>query len=105
MAIKAIERPQQRSGQSIIKDLLNCIDEIIDNHKHIHIEIMWISDHSDIQGNERVDAEAKKAAMSSALTQLRKYKPLNITFLYYNNFIKISRGNSGVDLKNCLYKG
>ena len=37
---------------------------------------MWIPGHSDIQGNERADAEAKKAAMNSTLTQLRKHKPL-----------------------------
>ena len=75
-AIKAIERPQRQSGQSIIKDLLDCIDEIMDKHRHLQIDIMWIPGHSEIQGNERADAEAKKAAADSTLNQLRKHRPL-----------------------------
>ncbi len=38
-AIKAIERPQRQSGQSIIKNLLDCIEKIIDNH-NLQIEII-----------------------------------------------------------------
>ena len=49
-AIKAIERPQRQSGQSIIKDLLDCVDEIMDKHRHLQIDIMWIPGHSEIQG-------------------------------------------------------
>ena len=41
-AIKAIERPQRQSGQTIIKDLLDCIDEITSNPTHLQIEIIWI---------------------------------------------------------------
>ena len=75
-AIKAIERPQRQSGQSIIKDLLDCIDEIMDKHRHLQIDIMWIPGHSEIQGNERADAEAKKAAADPTLNQLRRHRPL-----------------------------
>ena len=75
-AIKAIERPQRQSGQSIIKDLLNCIDEIVEEHTQAQIEIVWIPGHSDIQGNERVDTEAKKAAADSTVTQLPRRRPL-----------------------------
>ena len=74
-AIKAIERPQRQSGQSIIKDLLDCIDEIMDKHRHLQIDIMWIPGHSEIQGNERADAEAKKAAADPTLNQLRRHRP------------------------------
>jgi len=75
-AIKAIERPQQQSGQSIIKDLLNFIDETTGKHTHLQIEIVWIPGHSEIQGNERADAEAKKAAADPTLNQIRRHKPL-----------------------------
>ena len=75
-AIKAIEHPQRQSGQSIIKDLLNCIDEILEEHTQAQIEIVWIPGHSDIQGNERVDTEAKKAATDSTVTQLPRRRPL-----------------------------
>ena len=37
---------------------------------------MWIPGHFEIQGNERADTEAKKAAADSTLTQLRKHRPL-----------------------------
>lgn len=74
-AIKAIERPQRQSGQSTIKGLLDSIDETC-SQAHTHVEIMWIPGHSEIQGNERADAEAKKAATASNLTQLPRQRPL-----------------------------
>ena len=82
-AIKTIERPQRQSGQSIIKDLLDCIDEITSNPTHPQIEIMWIPGHFDIQGNERADEEAKKAAADSTLTQLRRHRPLKSARVRY----------------------
>jgi RNase H len=75
-AIKAIERPGRQSGQSIIKDLLDCIDEIMDEHRHLQVDIIWIPGHSEIQGNERADVEAKKAAADPTLHQLRRHRPL-----------------------------
>jgi len=75
-AIKAIERPQRQSGQSIIKGLLDCIDEITEQYTQVQIEMVWIPGHSEIQGNERVDTEAKKAAADSTVTQLPRCRPL-----------------------------
>jgi ribonuclease HI len=75
-AIKSIERPHRQSGQSIIKGLLDCIEEILYNRTHLQIEIAWIPGHFEIQGNERADMEAKKAAMDPTLNQLHKQKPL-----------------------------
>ena len=38
--IKAIERPQRQSGQSIVKDLLSGIDVTTGKHTHSKIEIV-----------------------------------------------------------------
>jgi ribonuclease HI len=39
-ALKAIERPRRQSGQSITKDLLDCIDEILDKHGYLQIDMV-----------------------------------------------------------------
>ena len=91
-AIKTLERPQRQSGQSIIKDLLDCIDGITSNPTHPQIEIMWIPGHFEIQGNERADTEAKKAAADSTLTQLRKHRPLKSARV---RSIKTAQRNNG----------
>ena len=62
-AIKAIDNPHRQSGQAIIKDFLDCVDDIKDKYPHLRIKIIWISGHAEIEGNERADAEAKKAAI------------------------------------------
>ena len=75
-SVKAIDHPRRQSGQTIIKDILDNIDELVNEHKHLHIEVVWISGHAEIEGNEHVDAEAKKAAQDPTLSQLRNCKPL-----------------------------
>jgi ribonuclease HI len=39
-AIRAIDRPRRQSGQSIIRDILDHIDEIISEHEHLQFEII-----------------------------------------------------------------
>ena len=73
--VRAIDHPRRQSGQTIIKDILDNIDEIV-NNTQLQIEIMWIPGHAEIKGNERADMEAKKAATDSTLRQSHKYKPL-----------------------------
>ena len=62
-AIKATNNPHRQSGQTIVKDFLDCVDDINDKYPHLHIKIIWIPGHAEIEGNERADAEAKKAAI------------------------------------------
>ena len=62
-AIKAINNPHRQSGQAIIKDFLDYVDDISDKHPHLRIKIIWILGHAKIDGNERTDAEAKEAAI------------------------------------------
>jgi ribonuclease HI len=64
-AIRAIDHPRRQSGQSIIRDILDSIDEITNEHPHLQFEIVWISGHAEIEVNELIDAEAKKAALDS----------------------------------------
>ena len=75
-AVKAIDRPQRQSGQAIIKDVLESIDHISSKHKELQIEIVWIPGHTQIEGNERADVEAKRAARDPTLSCPHKYKPL-----------------------------
>jgi ribonuclease HI len=44
----------------MIKEILDNIDRVANEYKHLQIKIVWIPSHS--EGNERADAEAKKAA-------------------------------------------
>ena len=82
-AIKAIDRPRRQSGQSIIKDILDSINEVTSEHTHLQFEIIWIPGHTEIEGNERAGTEAKKAAMDPILNQSHKYKPLKSARVRY----------------------
>src|SRR5947207_7605228 len=66
-AVRTVDHPRRQSGQIIVKNLLNCINEAVDIHPRLQIEILWIPGHSNIGGNECADAEAKKAALDHAL--------------------------------------
>ena len=75
-AIKAINSPHQQSGQAIIKDFLDYIDDINDKYPHLRIKRIWIPGHTMIDGNERADAEAKKAATHPSTSRPYNHKPL-----------------------------
>jgi ribonuclease HI len=75
-ALRALDRPRKQSGQEIIKDILDQIDQITNGREHLQIEMVWIPGHSDIEGNEQADTEAKKAAINPALKQRHRHKPL-----------------------------
>ena len=82
-AIKAINNPCRQSGQAIIKDFLDCTDDIMEANPQQQITITWIPGHAEIQGNERADAEAKKAAMNPGISQPFKHKPLKSARIQY----------------------
>jgi ribonuclease HI len=56
---KSVNNPHRHSGQAIIKEFLECIDDINEKYPHLHIKIIWIPGHADIDGNERADVETK----------------------------------------------
>ena len=73
---KAIDHPRRQSGQTIIKAILESIDELTSENTNMCIEIIWIPGHAEIEGNERVDIEAKRAATDPTLSRPHNYKPL-----------------------------
>ena len=75
-AIKVINKPHQQSGQAIIKDFLDCINDINDKYPHLHIKIIWIAGHVEIDGNEHTDEEAKKGALHPSTSQPYNHRPL-----------------------------
>ena len=52
-------------------------------HTHLQFEIVWIPGHTEIEGNELVDTEAKKAAIDPTLSQSHNYKPLKSARVRY----------------------
>jgi hypothetical protein len=77
-AIKALRNPRKQSGQSIINDILDEIDRLL--LTGINLTIRWIPGHLDIEGNEKADEAAKKAAQNPTIngnpawdTWTRKY--------------------------------
>ena len=61
-AIRATANPKRQSGQAIVKRILDMTDSIIKWNPQFSLSIEWIPGHQGIEGNERVDKEAKQAA-------------------------------------------
>jgi len=67
-AIKALANPRMQSGQAIIKDTLDAIDQLL--QCKVKLTITWIPGHEEIQGNEKADEAAKKAAKDPQINGL-----------------------------------
>jgi ribonuclease HI len=67
--IQAVIKSNRQSGQSIIKEFLDYIDVIMDEKSYFLIIITWIPGHSEIEGNECADLEAKKTAYNLIMSQ------------------------------------
>ena len=62
-SIQAVERPKQQSGQYIIRDILQKLQEVQHLRPNLKFIIEWVPGHMDIDGNEKADKEAKRAAL------------------------------------------
>ena len=75
-AIQAANRPFRQSGQSIIKEFIDTIDTAVIENPELKIALVWVPGHSEIEGNEIADTEAKKAATDPAAARPFHHKPL-----------------------------
>jgi len=64
-AITAVVKPARQSGQAVIEDVLDSIDEIAHAQPMLNVTIIWIPGHMDIPGNEAADAAAKERSKFS----------------------------------------
>ena len=62
-SIQAIDKPKQQSGQYIIRNILQSLDELQNQRPSLEFRIEWVPGHMNIDGNEKADEEAKKAAL------------------------------------------
>ena len=60
-----VQKPWRQSGQSIIADWA---EDALNQNSHGQVSIIWVPGHSSIEGNERADEEAKRAALDSSLS-------------------------------------
>jgi ribonuclease HI len=61
-AIKSLAKPRRQSGQSIIKRILDEIDELLQTNPSYSLQLEWVPGHVGIEGNEKADQAAKHAA-------------------------------------------
>ena len=61
-AIKAVIKPGKQSGQWIICEILDSIENLQLQNPDITFLLVWIPEHEDILGNETADVAAKEAA-------------------------------------------
>jgi ribonuclease HI len=75
-ACSSIQQPRRQSGQCILASILDRFDQIMEHHPQRKLKIIWIPGHMDIEGNEYVDQEAKRAATDPTVHQLFRHPPL-----------------------------
>jgi len=75
-AITAILQPEQQSGQYILHNIHNKLKKAQEERPHLTFHIEWVPGHSDIEGNNKVDEEAKQAAKENLQgeTPIKVYK-------------------------------
>ena len=73
-AIQAVESPMRQSGQYIIKEILDKIDNIHETKPTGNIHIEWVPGHKNVQGNKRADQAAKAAAEPNSTKPAKRMK-------------------------------
>lgn len=79
--IQALQNPKPRAGNYIIKLIRSTARRLLNAHKHLRLTIRWTPGHSDVEGNEYADRQAKDAATGNSsptnrLPQVLRRKPL-----------------------------
>jgi ribonuclease HI len=81
-SLSQLKRPP---AQSLIKTTLDILDPAPQNH---HVQLTWIPGHVNIDGNEKADQEAKRAATDPTLSRPFNYGTLKSA---HTQQIKLSR--------------
>ena len=93
-SIQAIDRPKQQSGQYIIHNILQSLDELQNQRPSLEFRIAWVPGHMDRAGNEKADEEAKKAAEEQILEESSiQYKLKSAQATKINNDINTAARN------------
>jgi ribonuclease HI len=64
--LRAIKTAAPRPGQHLIKAILQLAGQLNRSENRTMLQIKWISSHSGVNGNERADEEAKRAAQGES---------------------------------------
>jgi hypothetical protein len=75
-ACSSIQQPRRQSGLCILASILDRFDQIMKHNPQRKLKIIWIPGHMNIEGNEHVDQEAKRAATDSTVRRLFRHPPL-----------------------------
>jgi len=67
-AIQTVESPKCKSGQYIVKEILDIIDRIHQTKPTCNIHIEWVPGHENVEGNEQADQAAKTAATPNPIS-------------------------------------
>jgi ribonuclease HI len=62
----SITKPKRQSPELIIRSILECADTMLNAKPPRKLTIEWIPGDRDIEGNERADVEAKRAALDAS---------------------------------------
>jgi len=90
-AIQAVDKPKQQSGQYIVRNILQSLNELQSQRPSLKIKIEWVPGHVDIAGNEKADEEAKRAALEQLAGEpplCHKLKSVQVTKI--NDDIRIA---------------
>jgi len=73
--IKATHLSKGTAGHYLLDGFHHTLERVYKRHRDIELDMIWVSGHEEIEGNERADSEAKRAAKgnSSPDAQLPKH--------------------------------
>ena len=79
----SICQPWRQSGQSIIRSIIDLIDELMTQDPQKQLEMIWIPGHHGIAGNEQTDIHAKQAALDPSISKPFHHSSLKSCHLQY----------------------